>query len=392
MTAPFDAAVIVHNSDPEDLDRPDWPQPLIDLLYRRKELRGKKLTIEVDFEQPSTSIQYYQTYTLDVRWELPSELPLGMTYRYEVSAGRPGLTGTDAEMLRALTAGAAERSYRLTRRYSEFTWLREPNDPDLEEQLLRAGVLCEGSVGDESDAYMFSSECRFLEAEPKSTLVSVENGVSNVAFGDLRNFPEEHRKEVLGGIVQPVLVRDQEQLAVFRQQAFEGFEEVKLKRWDWADPDDSFGPSRWTTREEHDTLLAQLQTEEHFWMRYSSDPIRSEYSGRLDIWISRSQVLIDSHPGSGGSARVRGTIQQDPYPEVWNTLIELAKDRRIWKNTGAARWVFWFVEHQNSDQTRLGCHVRAPAGAFPDFCLHLMRLVGLEGELQRFPPRRAPWL
>ena len=126
--------------------------------------------------------------------------------------------------------------------------------------------------------------------------------------------------------------------------------------------------------------------------RHSSDPIRSEYSGRLDIWISRSQVLIDSHPGSGGSARVRGTIQQDPYPEVWNTLIELAKDRRIWKNTGAARWVFWFVEHQNGDQARLGCHRRPPAGVFPDFCLHLMRLVGLEGELQRFPPRRAPWL
>ena len=349
-----------------------WLERVVEQLRSYPELAGKSLLVELQAKFPApfpyAGPSYYfpdgsfeQTFLLKVSWVLPSPAPMDVTYDYEINYSKK-----------------PEQAFKLVERRVNYLWRAGDDLENLEQRLLECGILKEVVIDPgQPDRKLAETSMHGTLDRPEFVLVDRLQHVLRVAIDSPRTFPTDlavWQKSNL--IVEPVLVRDRQRLAEFRENLYRGLKVRKSTSFR------GFGLAESSSlkpveSDELQRFRETIQAGDSYYVEYFSAWGR----GRVKVWVSRSTVAVE-----GGERDLHGALSA----EVWDALEELARDEQIWQpeveDQGAINGLSWTLKRTGPNPRRisLGC---PDACRLIDFCLELMRLVGLEVLVER----RVSW-
>lgn len=258
---------------------------------------------------------------------------------------------------------SSEQAFELVERRVSYLWRAGDELENLEQRLLECGILKEVVVNPEQpDRKLAETSMNGTLDRPGFVLVDRLQHVLRVAIDSPRTFSADFAVwQDSDRIVEPVLVRDRQQLDEFRENLYRGLKVIKSTRLR------GFGPAEHSSlkpveTEEFRSFREEIRGGDFYYMEYFNP------CGGVEVWVSRSTVAI-----SGRMSRrdLGGPLSSG----VWDALEELAKDEQIWQPEVEDQFCIdglsWTLERTGPDPRRisLGC---PDACRLIDFCLEVM--------------------
>ena len=361
----------LHHPYQARLVKEGWLEKLVEELRDYPELVGKTLLVLV---RPRYNQAYMDRaddnssknqFLLEVGWGLPTSAPLDVVYQYE------------------FLYHPTYPHEHFQRMASEAKYIWSPDCPtdQLEQRLLDSGILKEIVAPNPPDTGLTQLSMVGSLDLPEFVPVEKQGHVLRVAVGDAASFPadlaawaDSHR------VVEPVLIRDRQQLKAFRDNLYRGFSPQKSVALQGFQPAPNSNLVEISDNKAAE-LLARIRKEEHYHLNI--------FDGRkwnLDFCISRSDLLMSV-------SLFGGSLHGAPDPGVFENLERLAQDELIWRPEPA----HWGWGGETWTLRRGGQFPREVSLWSPDACplvefgFDFMRLVGLELDVRRTVRwRKAP--
>ncbi|MBN9417114.1 MAG: hypothetical protein J0I12_16845 [Candidatus Eremiobacteraeota bacterium] len=338
-------------------------EKLVEELRDYPELAGKTLLALVrprynqaymDRPDDSSSKNHF---LLEIGWGLPTSAPLDVVYEYEFLYH---------------PIYPHERFQRMASE-ARYTWRPDCPGEDLEQRLLDCGVLKEIVPSNPPDSRLLQLSMVGALDLPEFVPLEKQGHVLRVAIGEPASFPTDLAAWADSRrVVEPVLVRDRQQLQTFRDHLYRGFSARKSVELQGFQPAANSNLVE-ISENEISRFLTPIRKEDHYHLNI--------FDGRkwnLDFCISRSSIVISV-------ALFGGNLHGTPEPGVFDQLESLARDELIWRpNPGHWGWGGETWTLRRGGQVPREVSLWSPdACPLVEFGLTFMRLAGLELDVRR---------
>ena len=373
--------VYLHDPYQQKLLEAGWLQQFVDELCGYPELSGKTLRMElrprfnkavldsgtgyVVGTRDDQRNTHKNRFLLDVTWELPPDAPMDVTYHYEIQ----------------YYPGSRDYTYQILDSKVLYFWKPGADlEEDVERRLLDSGILKEVVLDPQRpDRELAKLSVEGIDDRPHLIPVRKQQHVLSVAIDNPRSFPAD-LKSWQAGIVEPVLVREREQLEAFRENLYSGLVVTRrafLRGYRFA----TSSRLKEISKADLTSVLASLDAVEHYDFEY-----RHHRLGRLQIHVSLEQVVVQANLGFMNSnwPPLYGCFEGATPSGTWNALEKLAESDAIWQPDGRRTTGETWTLNRTGPTPRNVKLWSVFSGPLLEFCFELMRLVGLEPHVERY--------